>query len=236
MTLLASPEASGHHSPHDGQGRGWQPLVGAEALAEGCAPVERPAPPAPASIGSRRARLSTPSASSTPEHDDDRSPPAACAAHQDHPRQHRRRRAHAAALFLRFAFSYALGLKARRADHRAAGLGAPSCSKEASLRSMRPSRSRTMPSRGAWPMAATSASRRLICAASGTPPDLAKFLELFASNYNAIQTMLSGRPSRRLWQLWRHFRNRNTRSARARTSTRITTSATPSIRSGSTGR
>ncbi len=43
-------------------------------------------------------------------------------------------------------------------------------------------------------------------------PDLAKFLELFASNYSAIQTMLSGRPIARLWQLWRHFRNRNTRA------------------------
>lgn len=43
-------------------------------------------------------------------------------------------------------------------------------------------------------------------------PNLARFLELFATNYNAIQTMLSGKPLARLWQIVRHFLNRNTRS------------------------
>lgn len=47
-------------------------------------------------------------------------------------------------------------------------------------------------------------------------PDLARFLELFATNYTAVQTMLNGRPIARLWQLWRHFRNRNTKAGSKR--------------------
>ncbi len=47
-------------------------------------------------------------------------------------------------------------------------------------------------------------------------PNLARFLELFAVNYDAIQTMLSGRPLARLWQILRHFLNRNTRSGSRR--------------------
>jgi cyclopropane-fatty-acyl-phospholipid synthase len=43
-------------------------------------------------------------------------------------------------------------------------------------------------------------------------PNLARFLELFATNYNAIQTMLAGKPLARLWQIVRHFFNRNTRA------------------------
>jgi cyclopropane-fatty-acyl-phospholipid synthase len=43
-------------------------------------------------------------------------------------------------------------------------------------------------------------------------PNLARFLELFATNYEAIQSMLAGRPIARLWQILRHFLNRNTRS------------------------
>jgi cyclopropane-fatty-acyl-phospholipid synthase len=43
-------------------------------------------------------------------------------------------------------------------------------------------------------------------------PDLAAFLHLFATNYDAIQTMLTGRPLVRLWQMFRHFMNRNTKA------------------------
>ncbi|MGL4438806.1 MAG: class I SAM-dependent methyltransferase [Bosea sp. (in: a-proteobacteria)] len=43
-------------------------------------------------------------------------------------------------------------------------------------------------------------------------PNLARFLELFATNYNAIQTMLAGKPLARFWQIIRHFLNRNTRA------------------------
>lgn len=43
-------------------------------------------------------------------------------------------------------------------------------------------------------------------------PDLARFLELFATNYSAIQSMLANRPWTRIWQLWRHLMNRNTKS------------------------
>ncbi|MCO4054740.1 MAG: class I SAM-dependent methyltransferase [Bosea sp.] len=43
-------------------------------------------------------------------------------------------------------------------------------------------------------------------------PNLAHFLELFATNYTAIQTMLDGKPLARLWQIIRHFLNRNTRA------------------------
>ncbi len=47
-------------------------------------------------------------------------------------------------------------------------------------------------------------------------PNLARFLELFASNYHAIQTMLSGRPLARFWQIVRHVLNRNTRAGARR--------------------
>jgi len=43
-------------------------------------------------------------------------------------------------------------------------------------------------------------------------PDLAKFLELFAANYPIIQSLLAGKPLVRLWQLFQHFRRRNTKS------------------------
>ncbi len=43
-------------------------------------------------------------------------------------------------------------------------------------------------------------------------PNLARFLELFATNYSAIETMLAGKPLARLWQILRHFLNRNTRA------------------------
>jgi cyclopropane-fatty-acyl-phospholipid synthase len=46
--------------------------------------------------------------------------------------------------------------------------------------------------------------------------DLPKFLELFAANYHAISSMLSHRPLARLWQRFRHFLNRNTRSGSRR--------------------
>ncbi len=43
-------------------------------------------------------------------------------------------------------------------------------------------------------------------------PNLARFLEVFAVNYSAIETMLAGKPLARLWQIIRHFINRNTRA------------------------
>jgi cyclopropane-fatty-acyl-phospholipid synthase len=43
-------------------------------------------------------------------------------------------------------------------------------------------------------------------------PDLAKFLELFAANYPVIQTLLAGKPLVRLWQMFQHFRRRNTKA------------------------
>ncbi len=43
-------------------------------------------------------------------------------------------------------------------------------------------------------------------------PDLAKFLELFAANYPVVQTLLAGKPLVRLWQMFQHFRRRNTKS------------------------
>jgi cyclopropane-fatty-acyl-phospholipid synthase len=46
--------------------------------------------------------------------------------------------------------------------------------------------------------------------------DLAKFLELFAANYHAISSMLSHRPLVKLWQRFRHFLNRNTKSGSRR--------------------
>jgi cyclopropane-fatty-acyl-phospholipid synthase len=47
-------------------------------------------------------------------------------------------------------------------------------------------------------------------------PDLAAFLYLFATNYDAVQTMLTGRPLVRLWQIFRHFMNRNTKAGSKR--------------------
>ncbi|MCX7341177.1 MAG: cyclopropane-fatty-acyl-phospholipid synthase [Hyphomicrobiales bacterium] len=47
-------------------------------------------------------------------------------------------------------------------------------------------------------------------------PNLARFLELFATNYSAIETMLAGKPLARLWQILRHFLNRNTRAGSRR--------------------
>ncbi|MCX7324853.1 MAG: cyclopropane-fatty-acyl-phospholipid synthase [Hyphomicrobiales bacterium] len=47
-------------------------------------------------------------------------------------------------------------------------------------------------------------------------PNLARFLELFATNYSAIETMLAGKPLSRLWQILRHFLNRNTRAGSRR--------------------
>jgi cyclopropane-fatty-acyl-phospholipid synthase len=47
-------------------------------------------------------------------------------------------------------------------------------------------------------------------------PNLAKFLELFATNYSAIETMLAGKPWARMWQIMRHFLNRNTRGGSKR--------------------
>lgn len=43
-------------------------------------------------------------------------------------------------------------------------------------------------------------------------PDLTKFLELFAANYPVVQTLLAGKPLVRLWQMFQHFRRRNTKS------------------------
>ncbi len=43
-------------------------------------------------------------------------------------------------------------------------------------------------------------------------PDLTKFLELFAVNYPVVQTLLAGKPMVRLWQMFQHFRRRNTKS------------------------
>jgi cyclopropane-fatty-acyl-phospholipid synthase len=43
-------------------------------------------------------------------------------------------------------------------------------------------------------------------------PDLAAFLELFAANYPVIQTLLDGRPLIRLWQMFQHFRRRNSKA------------------------
>jgi cyclopropane-fatty-acyl-phospholipid synthase len=42
-------------------------------------------------------------------------------------------------------------------------------------------------------------------------PDLTAFIELFASNRDLIHTLLPNNPIARLWQLFRHFLNRNTR-------------------------
>lgn len=42
-------------------------------------------------------------------------------------------------------------------------------------------------------------------------PDLTAFIQLFASNHDVIATLLPDRPIVRLWQVFRHFLNRNTR-------------------------
>jgi len=42
-------------------------------------------------------------------------------------------------------------------------------------------------------------------------PDLAAFVELFARNRDLTETLLPDRPLVRLWQVFRHFLNRNTR-------------------------
>ncbi len=47
-------------------------------------------------------------------------------------------------------------------------------------------------------------------------PDLPAFLTLFATNYQAVQTMLTGRPLMRAWQIFRHFLNRNTKAGSRR--------------------
>ena len=47
-------------------------------------------------------------------------------------------------------------------------------------------------------------------------PSLPRFLELFAANYPVIQTLLAGKPLIRLWQMFRHFLNRNTKSGSKR--------------------
>ncbi|MGL4728861.1 MAG: class I SAM-dependent methyltransferase [Bosea sp. (in: a-proteobacteria)] len=46
--------------------------------------------------------------------------------------------------------------------------------------------------------------------------DLPKFLELFAANYHVVSSMLSHRPLAKLWQRFRHFLNRNTKSGSRR--------------------
>jgi cyclopropane-fatty-acyl-phospholipid synthase len=47
-------------------------------------------------------------------------------------------------------------------------------------------------------------------------PDLAAFLLLFASNRDLVSTLLPGKPLVRLWQVFRHMLNRNTRSGARR--------------------
>lgn len=42
-------------------------------------------------------------------------------------------------------------------------------------------------------------------------PDLTAFIELFVANYAVIETLLPDKPLVRLWQMFRHFLNRNTR-------------------------
>lgn len=42
-------------------------------------------------------------------------------------------------------------------------------------------------------------------------PDLTAFIALFASNYERIETLLPDKPLVRVWQMFRHFLNRNTR-------------------------
>ncbi len=47
-------------------------------------------------------------------------------------------------------------------------------------------------------------------------PSLPHFLELFAANHPVIQTLLAGKPLVRIWQMFRHFLNRNTKSGSKR--------------------
>ncbi|MHB2166151.1 class I SAM-dependent methyltransferase [Alsobacter sp. R-9] len=47
-------------------------------------------------------------------------------------------------------------------------------------------------------------------------PDLTRFLHLFCANHDIIATMLEGRPLVRLWQNFRHWLNRNTKSGSRR--------------------
>jgi cyclopropane-fatty-acyl-phospholipid synthase len=63
-------------------------------------------------------------------------------------------------------------------------------------------------------------------------PDLTEFLYLFCVNHEAIATLLPGRPIVKLLQRFRHWLNRNSKSA----SMRIMTSVMLSTRSGWTGR
>jgi cyclopropane-fatty-acyl-phospholipid synthase len=42
-------------------------------------------------------------------------------------------------------------------------------------------------------------------------PDLTQFLQLFCVNHDMIQSMLGGKPLMRLWQMLRHWLNRNTK-------------------------
>jgi cyclopropane-fatty-acyl-phospholipid synthase len=42
-------------------------------------------------------------------------------------------------------------------------------------------------------------------------PDLTAFIQLFAANYQLIETLLPDKPLIRLWQMFRHFLNRNSR-------------------------
>ncbi len=46
--------------------------------------------------------------------------------------------------------------------------------------------------------------------------DLTRFLTLFAANYHVVSSMLSHRPLAKLWQKFRHFLNRNTKSGSRR--------------------
>lgn len=47
-------------------------------------------------------------------------------------------------------------------------------------------------------------------------PDLTAFLELFAANYTLVETLLPNRPLIRLWQVFRHCLDRNTRAGARR--------------------
>ncbi len=47
-------------------------------------------------------------------------------------------------------------------------------------------------------------------------PDLTAFIELFARNRALIETLLPNRPLVRIWQVFRHFLNRNTRNGAKR--------------------
>jgi cyclopropane-fatty-acyl-phospholipid synthase len=47
-------------------------------------------------------------------------------------------------------------------------------------------------------------------------PDLTAFIELFVANHQLIETLLPDKPFVRLWQMFRHFLNRNTRTGARR--------------------